>query len=83
MPHRGERGDELPAWVASKEKRLEKIREARAALEKEAADAAEEKSAEFKRGGGGGSGGETAKPKAKAQRNFTAHNLLKLAKTAR
>jgi transposase len=30
------RGDELPDWVRSKEKRLEKIREAKAALEKEA-----------------------------------------------
>jgi len=30
------RGDELPAWVADKQKRLEKIREAKAALEREA-----------------------------------------------
>ena len=76
--HRGERGDELPAWVASKEKRLEKIRVARAALEEEAAEAAKNGSAESTRGGGGrggggggGGGGEVAKPKAKAQRNFT------------
>ena len=30
------RGDELPQWVADKQKRLEKIREAKAALEREA-----------------------------------------------
>ena len=35
------RGDEMPAWVADKEKRLEKIRAARAALEAEAKAAAE------------------------------------------
>jgi len=33
---RDKRGDELPAWVANKQARLEKIREAKAALEKEA-----------------------------------------------
>lgn len=68
--HGDRRGDEMPDWVKSKEKRLEKIREAKAALEAEAKAAAEEK----KRGGGsGGSGGgdEDPKPKAKAQRNFT------------
>lgn len=36
------RGDEMPDWVADKQKRLEKIREARAALEAEARAAAEE-----------------------------------------
>jgi transposase len=67
---RERRGDELPAWVVDKQKRLEKIREARAALEAEAA----EKAAQEGRRGGGGSGGgasEPAKVKAKAQRNFT------------
>jgi transposase len=32
----GRRGDELPEWVADKQRRIEKIREARAALEAEA-----------------------------------------------
>ncbi len=52
------RGDETPDWVASKERRLEKIREAKAALEAEAQAAAKDKP-------GGG------KPPDKAQRNFT------------
>jgi hypothetical protein len=62
------RGDELPDWVVSKQKRLEKIREAKAALEAEAAERAKKDS-----GGRGGSGGdgEPPKPTAKAQRNFT------------
>ena len=34
------RGDELPEWVANKQKRLAKMREAMAALEAEAAAAA-------------------------------------------
>jgi hypothetical protein len=34
------RGDEMPEWIADKEKRLAKIRQAKAALEKEAADQA-------------------------------------------
>jgi len=51
-------GDEMPDWVANKEKRLAKIKEAKAALEKEAAEAAE--------------GDQPAtKPKDKAQKNFT------------
>src|SRR5271169_4797834 len=37
------RGDEMPAWVASKEQRLAKIREAKAALEAEARAAANDK----------------------------------------
>src|SRR6266849_3291562 len=36
------RGDEMPDWVADKQKRLEKIREAKAELEAEAKAAAEE-----------------------------------------
>jgi transposase len=36
------RGDEMPAWVADKEKRLAKIREVKAVLEAEAKAAAEE-----------------------------------------
>jgi transposase len=76
------RGDEMPAWVADKQRRIEKIREARAALEAEARAAAEEKAraeaaAEEKRAAAGrkkpGRKGEppSAAPEAKAQRNFT------------
>src|ERR1700741_5548588 len=39
-----QRGDEMPDWVADKQKRLEKIREAKAALEAEAKAAAEAES---------------------------------------
>lgn len=53
------RGDEMPDWVANKQKRLEKIRQAKAALEKEAKKKAK---AEGKKGG---------KPEPKAQKNFT------------
>jgi len=37
----GKRGDELPAWVSDKQKRLEKIRQAKAELEAQARAAAE------------------------------------------
>lgn len=67
------RGDELPDWVANREKRRQKIREAKEALEREAreeAEALEGKKAvelsprkrEIKR---------TGKPPKKGQRNFT------------
>lgn len=58
------RGDELPDWVANKQRRLEKLRAAKAALEAEAREKAAEST---------GSRSETAaKPPAdKAQRNFT------------
>jgi len=73
--HGDRRGDELPDWVANKERRLAKIREAKAALEAEAQAAA----------GGQGEGEDSevaAKrgrkrqppsgvPKDNAQRNFT------------
>jgi hypothetical protein len=73
--HGDRRGDELPDWVANKERRLAKIREAKAALEAEAQAAA----------GGQGEGEDSevaAKrgrkrqppsgvPEDKAQRNFT------------
>jgi len=79
------RGDELPQWVANKQQRLAKIREAKAALEAEAERAAEEGSeqgspdeppesdAPLPRGG---SGRRQARPPGKAppdkaQRNFT------------
>ena len=45
---KGKRGDELPAELARRESRLEKIREAKAALEAEAKAAAELKAAEAK-----------------------------------
>lgn len=76
------RGDEMPDWVADKQKRLEKIRQAKAALEAEARAAAEAKAraqaeAEEKREGEGRKrpGRKPAppsdEPAAKAQRNFT------------
>lgn len=59
----GRRGDELPDWVANKQRRLEKIREAKAALEAEAREKAAHE---------GASGDTAPKPPAdKAQRNFT------------
>jgi transposase len=57
------RGDEMPGWVASKERRLAKIREAKAALEAEAQAAAADKP--------DGGEGPPATPPDKAQRNFT------------
>jgi transposase len=76
------RGDALPAWVADKQQRLEKIREAKAALEAEARASAEAKqraeaAAEAERKAAGRKKpGKKAKPpsrepEAKAQRNFT------------
>ena len=76
------RGDEMPAWVADREKRLEKIRAARAALEAEAKAAAEAETrrraeAEEKRlAEGRKKSGRTPAPPSpqsddKAQRNFT------------
>jgi len=43
---KGKRGDELPKVLARRESRLEKIREAKAALEQEAREAAAQKQAE-------------------------------------
>ena len=76
------RGDEMPDWITDKEKRLAKIREAKAALEAEAKAAAEEEArrraeAEAKRKAEGRkrSGKKprppSQEPDAKAQRNFT------------
>jgi Transposase DDE domain len=76
------RGDETPAWIADKEKRLAKIREAKAALEAEAKAAAETKvkagqeAEEKRKREGRRKSGKKAKarlgePEAKAQRNFT------------
>jgi transposase len=76
------RGDELPSWVADKQKRLIKIKEAKAALEAEARAMAEEKlraeaaAEEQRRAAGRKKAGKKAEPPspapaAKAQRNFT------------
>ena len=76
------RGDEMPDWVADKQKRLAKIREAKAALEAEAKAAAEAErkaraEAEERRiAEGGKKNGKTpappnTEPDGKAQRNFT------------
>lgn len=75
------RGDEMPDWMANKEKRLEKIRTAKAALEAEAKAAAEAKAVAKPDDEGSGDGGKgrpgrkskpvTAEPSHKAQRNFT------------
>lgn len=77
-----QRGDEMPGWVADKQQRLARIRQAKAELEAEAtaAAAAEERrraAAEDRRIAAGGkrNGKPPAPPKAepegKAQRNFT------------
>jgi transposase len=71
------RGDEMPDWVADKQKRLAKIREAKAALEAEA-----RAKADAKTGNGDDDPGDGPRrgpkpkhppgtPKPKAQRNFT------------
>jgi transposase len=82
--HGDRRGDELPKWVADKQKRLEKIREAKAELEAEAKAAAEEErrikaeaeekriaEGRKKRPGGKPDKPITDDPDPKAQRNFT------------
>lgn len=77
------RGDEMPDWVADKQRRLERIRQAKAALEAEAKAAAEaeiavrtEAEAKRKTEGGGKRSGKRpapvkAEPDGKSQRNFT------------
>ena len=50
------RGDEMPDWVADKQKRLAKIREAKAELEAEAKAAAEAEMRRRDRGGGAAQG---------------------------
>jgi transposase len=80
--HGHRRGDELPDWVADKEKRLAKIREAKAALEAEAEAAAEEarrieadkekqRQAEGRKRSGKKPRPPSLEPDAQAQRNFT------------
>src|ERR1700674_2814596 len=58
---RDRRGDELPAELARRETRLQRIREAKRALEERAREQAKRK----------GEPEEKAKPKAKMQHNFT------------
>jgi len=76
------RGDEMPDWIADKQKRLEKIREAKAELEAEAKAAAEEEmrrreeaEKQRKKEGRKKNGKTPAPPKSepegKTQRNFT------------
>ena len=66
------RGEELPGWVADKQQRLAKIREAKAALEAEAKAEAEEKAKQPKKYRGGRKPKTPpGQPKANAQRNFT------------
>ena len=63
---RNRQGDELPAWVANKTERMKKIKEAKAALEKEAAEKAKNQKK-------GNDDDPPPPPKVdpKAQRNFT------------
>jgi transposase len=76
------RGDEMPGWVADKQKRLARIREAKAALEAEAKEAAaaqakarqeaeEERKAAGRKKPDKKAKPPSAHPEAKAQRNFT------------
>src|SRR5712671_4516433 len=75
-------GDEMPDWVADKQRRAEKIRAAKAELEAEAKAAAEAKlkaedeaarkrEAEGRRNGGRQAAPPSTAPDAKAQKNFT------------
>jgi transposase len=63
---RGKRGDELPEELQFRERRLQKIEEAKRALEEEA-----RKEAEAKPSAAGKPEAAPARPKPKAQRNFT------------
>jgi len=67
------RGDEMPGWVADKQARLAKIREAKAALEAEAKAkaAAEQAARENKHDKPPRKPPPSAAPEPKAQRNFT------------
>lgn len=76
------RGDEMPGWVADKQKRLEKIRQAKAELEADAkvaaaeeerrrAEADERRIAEGRRKAGKTPAPPPAEPDGKMQRNFT------------
>jgi transposase len=80
--HGNKRGDEMPDWVADRQKRLAKIQEAKAALEEEAKAAAEEETrrrteaeekrlAEGRKKNGRTPAAPHVEPDPKAQRNFT------------
>jgi transposase len=80
--HGARRGDEMPDWVADKQKRLDKIRQAKAALEAQAKAAAEEekqrraageqkRQAEGRKKTGTKPAPPNEEPDGKAQRNFT------------
>ena len=80
--HGNRRGDEMPGWVADKQKRLEKIRAAKAELEAEAKAAAEEEAhrrvkaeekriAERRKKNGRTPAPPSPQPDDTAQRNFT------------
>jgi transposase len=80
--HGAKRGDEMPDWVADKQKRLEKIRQAKAELEAEAKAAAEEEMrrraeaeekriAEGRKKNGRTPAAPNNEPAGKTQRNFT------------
>jgi transposase len=80
--HGKRRGDEMPAWIADKEKRLAKIRAAKAELEAEAKAAAEEEArrraeaeetrkAEGRKKNGKDPAPLSEEPDPKTQRNFT------------
>jgi transposase len=64
--HGDRRGDELPDWVKSKQRRLEKIKEAKAALEAEATEPDDDDDPPR-----GPRRPEPGQPNDKAQRNFT------------
>ena len=70
---RDRRGDELPEELARRQGRLQKIRQAKAALEAEARQQARAEEAERQRQGKppSGKGPEQARPEPKAQYNFT------------
>ena len=79
---RDKTGEEMPDWVADKQRRAEKIRQAKAELEAEAkaaaeaklkaqAEAAEKREAEGRRKGGRQAAPPSTAPDAKAQKNFT------------
>src|SRR5262249_58765187 len=70
---RDRRGDELPEELARRQSRLQRIREAKAALEAEARQQARAEEAERQRQGkpATGKGPEQAEPGPKAQYNFT------------
>jgi len=80
--HGAGRGDEMPSWIADKEKRLAKLRAAKAQMEAEAKAAAEEETrrraeaerkrmAEGRKKNGFAAKPPSEEPDGKAQRNFT------------